>query len=288
MATNGCFGDTVFEWLVRNRFDLTISFDGPLDIQNYQRPFRNGSESHDVVKNNILRFVERGIQFGVRSTITADVVSRLCEIVQYISSLGVKFIHLEPCSEVGRCMLSGTKQPHLRNFLDNFMQAFPLAVQSGVHLMISSLRATEYPHNRFCGACGSNLAITPEGYLTTCFEVVRPADPASEHFFVGQVSKRKDKLVTVKINQEKLGSTAARTVENIRDCSDCFAKYWCAGDCPVKAYRDTGSLYQMSPERCSFIKETNEKIVRMVLDEEYLPSSQVSIVKYEGDGHNEV
>jgi radical SAM protein with 4Fe4S-binding SPASM domain len=282
MATNGCFGDNVFDWLVNKNFDLTISFDGPPNIQNSQRPFRDGSGSHDLVTQNLRRLLKKGMRIAVRSTITAENVVHVCDVVRYIASFGVKFIHLEPCFEVGRCLDQNVKQPELEIFLNEFLEAFQWSISSGVYLKTASLRATEYPHNRFCGACGSNLAITPEGNLSTCYEVVTSDDHASEMFFIGRVSRNKRDSLSVFIDQEKLNMLSKRTVERMPSCLDCFSRYWCAGDCPVKSYRDTGSLYDVSPERCAFIRRANESIIKMILDDTYFPTSQMNVVEYLG------
>jgi radical SAM protein with 4Fe4S-binding SPASM domain len=126
------------------------------------------------------------------------------------------------------------------------------------------------------------LAITPDGYLTTCYEVVNSDDPASELFFVGRVSADDRNGCSVSIDHEKMQAIAARTVDKMSGCSHCFSKYWCAGDCPVKAYRDTGSIYEVKSERCNFIRQANESIINMILNETYLPVQDMSIVEYSG------
>ncbi len=280
MATNACFDDEVLNWLVENKFDFSISFDGPPDIQNSQRPMKNGRESHVLVEGNIKKFLEKGVEVAVRSTITDTCVNRLPEIVKYIANLGVKFIHLEPCFEVGRSITAEIRQPMLDVFLEKFLEAFQWANRHGIHLKTSSLRATDSPGNRFCGACGSNLAITPDGYISTCYEVVSIEDPASSLFFVGKIVKDHDGKNLIMIDENKLDMLNKRTVENIPGCHDCFSKYWCAGDCPVKAYRDTGSLIQIRPERCDFIKKANEEIIKMIIDERYYPVDSISVLEY--------
>ncbi len=61
MTTNGSIvTDEIIDFLSSKRFNLTISLDGPPDIQNFNRKFgKNGGDTFDIVWKNISRIRQR-------------------------------------------------------------------------------------------------------------------------------------------------------------------------------------------------------------------------------------
>ena len=60
LGTNGTYGDSVHQWILENNISVSISLDGPHDIQNRLRPFRSGQPSYDVVVRNLHGLVKAG------------------------------------------------------------------------------------------------------------------------------------------------------------------------------------------------------------------------------------
>ena len=278
MATNACFDGEVLDWIVANSLDLTVSFDGLEDVQNANRPYRGGLPSYGTVVENVKRLVSSGVHFAVRSTITESSVGLMSEMVDLFASLGVTYLHFEPCFETGRSIDTGTKQPEATLFGDSFLKAFRRALTQGIALRFSGLRCLEFPTDRFCGACGTNLAVTPEGWLTTCYEVVHSTDPASEVFFVGHVDADSGH---VSIDESKRACLLARRASKMPECRGCFMQWTCAGDCPVKAYRHTGSIFGTFEDRCRMVKQVNKEVVSMILNGDFLPAHQIWRFSYE-------
>jgi uncharacterized protein len=283
MATNLCFKKEALDWIISNQVDLTVSFDGLPEVQNTNRPFRNGKKSYDVVVDNIKRLRQANIPVGIRATVTKEFAYLMPEIVQNAHALGINGIHFEPVFEVGRCKRTRTKQPLANNFIDYFIKAFIQAIPLGIPIRTSGLRFMDHPRDHFCGACGTNFAVTPEGFLSTCFEVVHPEDPASNYFFFGRIDPDRKRL---EIDEHKLAVLQSRTVDKIAQCKDCFLKWGCAGDCPVKAFRDTGSLHKVSSPKCAMIKELNQRILSLMIREHYIPAKHIETFEYKG-GTNE-
>ena len=60
MGTNGTYGNLVQQWIIENKINVTISLDGPRDIQNHLRSFRSGQPSYDVVVRNLQNLIMAG------------------------------------------------------------------------------------------------------------------------------------------------------------------------------------------------------------------------------------
>lgn len=238
-ATNGVLSKNTLNWIAENINRLNLSVDGPPDIQDIQRPLKNGQGSSRFVENTIAFLEEKKVSYGIRSTITRSSVNRLMEIVEYLHRIALSAsLHLEPLFSCGRCVTTGTEAPDQYEFTEAFLKAKDLADTLGIELYNSGA-AVDKCDEYFCGAARGNFCITPWGNVTSCYEVSLPTDKRSDLFFFGAFDSVSQ---TFNFSHEKLARLRERRVTNITECSDCFLKYACAGDCLAKSFITTGLL----------------------------------------------
>src|ERR1039458_3385491 len=97
MSTNACFEEARVPWLARNIQVISISCDGPHDLQNGQRPFRGGRHSSWIVERNAEALADAGARIEVRCTITPNSIDRQADIVAYAHThLHASTIRFEP------------------------------------------------------------------------------------------------------------------------------------------------------------------------------------------------
>lgn len=99
IQTNGAFSESVCKWMCENVDIIWMSFDGPPDIQNKNRPFPNDKPSSSVIERNIRYLTSNNStqnMVGVRITMTEDNVERQIEMVDYFRNLGVKYMWTDP------------------------------------------------------------------------------------------------------------------------------------------------------------------------------------------------
>lgn len=238
-ATNGVLSVRQLAWAIENLNRISLSVDGPPDIQDVQRPLKTGGKSSPFVERTLAFFEERKINYGIRATITRLSVGRLTEIVEYLHRVAPSAsVHLEPLFSCGRCATTGAEAPDPDAFVEAFLNARVRAKTLGVELYNSGAtvdKCDEY----FCGATRGNFCVTPWGNVTSCFEVSLPSDERAPIFFFGVYDQE---LQSFRFNEERLTQLRERRVSNIPTCEDCFMKYACAGDCPAKSATMTGSL----------------------------------------------
>lgn len=227
---NGVLTDSQRRWLVGNIHSATVSIDGYKEIQDSLRPLKNGESSFDIVHKTLKYFDSQGFSYAIRSTVTAETVAHLEEIVKFFySNYKVRKIKLEPVFIQGRASENKVSPPQTEEFVTNFIRAKRAAESNNVELLYSGARF-DFLSNKFCMAAGSSFGVTPEGYITSCYEVLDKKNPVSEIFFYGKIENRE-----IHIDQEKLRNLTKLTVFNKEKCQQCFAKFHCAGDCPVKS-----------------------------------------------------
>lgn len=264
MGTNGTYGDAVHQWIVDNNITVNISLDGPRDIQNHLRPFRSGQPSYDVVEHNLKRLVETGRPVSVRATITEQAVETMEETVELAKRLGLAAVNFQPVTLTGRGTNGTVSRPDAELFTEKFLKCFLLGLRYDINVKYSGMRCFEPYHHRFCSACGQNFCVTPDGNITTCYEVLGEEDPASSIFFIGKINSDAGQ---VELNQLRIDELKQRVTVNMEACKDCFLRYQCAGDCPIKSFRYSNrDLYSPDPYRCRIADKLNKQLIAWLAD----------------------
>jgi len=264
MGTNGTYNDSVHQWIMENNIQVNISLDGPRDIQNRLRPFRSGQPSYDAVVRNLKALVRAGRHVYVRATVTSETVDFMEETIELAKHLGIAKVHFEPVSLTGRCAASGVARPDPQRFADNFLRCFLRGLTLDVAVRYSGLRCFDPRHQQFCAACGKNFCVTLDGNVTTCYEVLDCKDPAASTIFIGKVDPIQSRVVLDHAHIEQLEQ---RVAENMEACKNCFLRYQCAGDCPLKSFRHSNrELYTPDPYRCEIADRVNKQLIAWLAD----------------------
>jgi len=154
---------------------------------------------------------------------------------------------------------SGCAAP--RTFIREFLKANLLAEKKNIKLAYSGLRLGGVT-GTFCGACGSNFCVTPNGDVTSCFEVLEKQDHRSRIFFYGKWRPKEKQFA---IEEEKRNYLLSFHVQNIPYCSDCIAKWHCAGDCLAKVSYDSDVEGDRGSERCWMNQEITKRRIIQIL-----------------------
>lgn len=263
VTTNGAITKNRYSWVTKNIDQFTISFDGPSEIQNSQRPLTDGN-SFELTDKFVKHLDNNKKHYIIRATITNESVHQLVEIVEFFAdNYSVKKIHVEPLFSCGRCHSNPDLVPEKDTFTSNYYKAKGIAKKLNIDLHYSGNRNCN-SSGVFCGAAsGSNFFITPNGKVTTCLEVSRESDPGTEVFHVGQYN---DITESFDIDEQKIAELRTRNVMNLEGCVNCIARLSCAGGCLSKAYfskgniHKTGNLWWCKVHRDLLLKEIQDQL----------------------------
>jgi uncharacterized protein len=270
VGLNGCLNTEQREWIVQHIDGATLSIDGPPDIQNAQRPGPNGGPSFEYVSETLHALDAANFSYGLRSTITAESIGRLEEIIAYFCEhFETKKIKVEPMYPRGRGA-NIVKAPDAATFVEHFRRARDIARKHGRELSYSGARM-EVLSNVFCQAAGGSCAVTPDGWVTSCYEVLGPSDPLADIFFYGRYDPQTRKMI---VDDERRQQLFNLSVLQKPFCAKCFCKWHCAGDCPVKALHAERSPSPDLPDRCYITRElTRDQLIEALnggLEEQHL------------------
>lgn len=262
ITTSGVLSQEFLKWLMENQVNISFSIDGPPDIQNFLRPFRNGGVSSPIVEESIATWKSKK-PLSIRATITESSVSRINEILNYFEMLGVNSLHFEPLYNLGRAVenVGIIKQPPVEIWIKAVIAALNWAKQKNKRLTIHALIHFLNPSSgSFCGPmCGNTIVVNHEGKITACSEVVDSENKDWNLFYLGELGR---------LDAEKSKYLTSRVPVNMDRCKDCFAKYICRGGCAYKGLVASGNLFIPDKRHCEFIKSIVPILIkRMVLNE---------------------
>jgi uncharacterized protein len=258
VASNCMLDVEQVRWIATHLQALNASLDGPPEVQDAQRPTATGTGSFATAFAALEEFQRLGFPFSIRATVTDKSVGAMRETVRFLcTSLKPASIQIEPLFACGRCTTSGARPPDSHLFASQYLACSADCRERGMPLRYSGSRL-ETLTPIFCGAAGRNFVVLPGGEVTSCFEVCRPADERASRFFYGAYDPRTGGFA---FDEAKRNQLAASTVQRRPDCTDCFLRWHCAGDCLAKIALRAGDSLAPTGVRC----EINREIARAEL-----------------------
>ena len=104
-----------------------------------------------------------------------------------------------------------------------------------------------------CGACGGNqIVVAPDGQVGICHGFL-----GNREYFVSHVT---DEDFDPRRSTEYL-EWNKRSPVNMPECQDCTALGMCGGGCPLNAYRNHDSIWQLDDRFCAHAKMTLEWLI---------------------------
>lgn len=268
IVTNGTADEGVMSQFVDDGFSISISADGPPDIQNKNRPFADGSPSSEKIERTIGYLVSRRHPFTIRITYSAT--EELSRIVEYFGELGVKSLHIEALFPFGReyrsdlSLKNGRKEivPLGDVFIKSFLSGMDVAKKFGIKITNSHLGHLLKGLGYFCGsASGRSMIVTHDGFISGCLEVVDSNDQDFRIFKLGEFTPSLHSFV---LDKDVLKKFQDRHSNNLSPCKNCFARYVCAGGCAVKAVRNSGCLMTRDISYCLFTKRLLPAVIKRI------------------------
>lgn len=251
----------IIEFLAEQQFGVTISIDGPRDMQNRFRVFHNGQGSYDVVAPNIKALIarHRTRPIGARVTLTSGVLD-VTRIYRHLTEeLGFHEVGFAPVTskDARAWAIDGTGMDQVLAEFSKLAHEWLEAAVHNRHHGFSNVRETlqeihqgmskAYP----CGAGLGLVGVSTDGDVALC------------HRFAGS---EEHKLGTVRDGIDRAAQRAfleTHHIDDKPDCQSCFARPMCSGGCYHEAHTRWGDTSHANLHFCGWVRGWTDVCLRI-------------------------
>ncbi len=253
LTTNGTLlRPEIIEFLAENRVGVTISIDGPREIQDQFRVFHDGTGSYDVVAPRIRELLRRHRTrpIGARVTLTST-TSDITRIFRHLTGeIGFWEVGFAPVTASPN-RLYAIDEPGFDHVLAQFRELAGEFLDYAIadrHHGFSNVRDTleeihkgaskAYP----CGAGLGLLGVSTGGDVALC------------HRFAGSDAHKLGSVGDGIDRRAQSDFLATNHIADKTDCSKCWARPLCAGGCYHEAYTRYGATTHPNLHYCEWIR----------------------------------
>jgi uncharacterized protein len=251
----------IIEFLAENRVGVTISIDGPKEVQDKFRVFQNGTGSYDIVAPKIKELLKRHRTrpIGARVTLTSgkmDVKRIYTHLTEEIGFWEVGFAPVTTASNRAHAISGGGYDEMLAQFTDLANDFLEASVANRHHGFSNVKETLEELHKGVSKAypCGAGLGL---------LGVATDGDVALCHRFAGSDAH---KLGTVRDGIDRTTQHAfyeSHHIANKTDCGVCWARPLCSGGCYHEAHTRYGDTARANLHYCEWIRGWTDVCLRV-------------------------
>jgi uncharacterized protein len=238
------------EWLVEHGFDLTFSFDGPPEINDKLRTFKNGRGTYERAARGLKTWVAAGGRSAILMTASSLNVDLLPGIVRWFveeSGLEPEMIGLNsPQPIAGGWETGGTKLARTVFEVWRYVEDRGIVFHGPGTYMPGNLKL-EKAH---LDNCVNGDPSDPEG---DAWPIYVSADGRRSLCLVHHKDARVEVPRERSINQA--GLEWHKSHNSVEDCDSCIASQLCGGPCTLERILWKGNL---NPDRCGFMQEMTQ------------------------------
>ncbi|HEY9072120.1 MAG TPA: radical SAM protein [Candidatus Ozemobacteraceae bacterium] len=238
--------------LRRGRMILSVSIDGPREVQDAQRPFRDGTGSHATIMKNIRRLRDLCPDAVIVARMTVfNPDHAFSRTVREFAATGLfDYVSIYPAA-VGAWKAG---EPGHSTFSENFRNqylamadAYPELLRLGrfrgcleLNRYIESTLTGRFAVNH-CRAGDGYFTLSPDGSVHPCHRIAGDTE-----WNLGSFAGLTSEAVAARL-------APWRTAVDARpECRACALRYLCGGGCKHQTFIATGNLLGRDPNVCAF------------------------------------
>ena len=253
--------DEIIAFLSDNGIGVTVSMDGPPDLQDKHRVYKSGKGSYAVIEPRLRKLIANHKTRAITARVTlTDGVTDVIRIFRHLKEdLGFHEVGFAPVTNSGEqdyMIDDGGMDEVLRQFHELADEWLEYALRGQMHgftnvseTISELIQGVNKSHP--CGAGLGLLGVSPSGDLSPCHRFT----DADTHT-LGHIS--------TDIDQEKREDFLSRGhVEAKYECQSCWARPLCAGGCHHEAFVRYGDTGHANLHYCDWIREWTDTCLRI-------------------------
>jgi uncharacterized protein len=262
LTTNATLlSSAIIEFLAEHGIGVTVSMDGPKEMQDKFRIFANGKGSYDIMKPKVEELIAKHSKrpVGARVTLTSGAMD-VKRIYQHLKhELGFHEVAFAPVT-TSPDRLYSIGEPGMDRVLaqfcelaDEYLEFALRGEHHGFSNVSDTLAELHQGVNKSlpCGAGLGMVGVGPSGDIAPCHRFVD-----SDEHVLGNI--------TTGIDKEKRADFLGRgNIDTKYDCHTCWARPLCAGGCHHEAFVRYGDTGHANLHYCDWIRSWTNKCLEI-------------------------
>jgi uncharacterized protein len=242
----------VLDFLLDNDVGITISIDGPKEVQDRFRVFHGGAGSYDVILPKVKELLSRhrGRPVGARVTLTSaglDVRAIFRHLTDVVGFHEVGFAPVTTAPERAHALAEGGFDSMLAQFRELALEFRDCALEDRAHGFSNVKDTLAEIHKGVAKAwpCGAGLGlmgVSTGGEVALCHRFA-----GSPEHNLGHVKDGIDR-------ERQAAFLEAHHIAEKTDCHRCWARPLCAGGCYHEAHTRYGTTTRPNLHYCEWIR----------------------------------
>jgi uncharacterized protein len=264
ITTNGILlDDEKIDYINENMSNIVLSLDGRREVHDNMRSLKNGQGSYDTIIDNFKHLAEKreplGKDYYVRGTFTNHNLDFSKDIFE-LKNMGFEHLSIEPVTA------ESTKEYALTNRdVSDMFKEYELLADKIYRWEKRNRRGFDFFHYNIeldednnstcitkrlkgCGCGNEYVAITPEGDIYPCHQFIGLNDG---EFKMGNVLEND-------FNGDMKKTFSACHIYMKKDCSECWARYYCSGGCNALNFQFETDIFTPNKLYCIIMKKRVE------------------------------
>ena len=228
VTTNGNWEHALLNAVIDLIDEFIVSIDGYKELHDRYRKYKDDNSKFERIIENAKELYKNNKLKQISTVVTTDTIKNAEKYIRYMKeNFPGTNIKLNAVKNIG-----GARENHIAKIPFNLWRKFIAKAKKdfGKSALIVDSKPEKDVSYRYYYGCeyitADNWFLDVDGKITCC------TDRGLDNFIIGRVNKG---ICSLDFNKIKTISEG-NYVENISKCSNCIAKYYCAGGCPI--FRD--------------------------------------------------
>ncbi|TAN60639.1 4Fe-4S cluster-binding domain-containing protein [bacterium] len=246
LTTNGTLlNEEAARFINKRSIAYCVSCDGPPEVHNANRRFKNGRASSPLIERNLKRALDLFPSVLVNAVYTPTTLSKLPSVVDYFSSLGLKQMYLSPDFSADWSKDDIALLPEVyNNVADRYIEFYRVGRPHFINLIdlkITAMLRGGYQATERCSMGRGEFAFAPSGNIYPCERLIGNDDGVTH--CIGNI--------LTGLNASGMACKTAEGGEVNARCAVCAIKEYCMNWCGCSNYFSSGFYNRVSPFLCA-------------------------------------
>jgi uncharacterized protein len=246
LITNGTiFSEEIKKFLLDNNFSLCISCDGPAFIHDVMRHFQYNRGSSYLVEQTLKEAVNIFSNISVQATYHPATFRNLHYVIEYLISIGVKNIYLNPDFTAHWTKKDADLLPviyhKIANWYLNYAQKNESIYINLINKKLEIIQQGGYMTSDKCSPGSSGMAFSPSGDIYPCDRFI--TDSSNNENSIGNIYEG--------LFQERINQKETTGFDFQEKCIFCDFKNLCMNWCCCSNYLTSGFYDKAGPFLCA-------------------------------------